>query len=131
MRRIEFHILLSLAAGERHGYGIIQDIEARGETSVPDVGTMCRSLARMVKAGLIKAAVRRAVTDSGDERRGVWTRYRITVEGRKARLYVHGASQPCLIVNDLKLGDSSGGVALWIGPGTEGYFTGLKIRAAH
>ena len=59
---------------------------------------------------------------------GVWTRYRITVEGTKARLYVHGASQPCLIVNDLKLGDSSGGVALWIGPGTEGYFTGLKIE---
>lgn len=61
---------------------------------------------------------------------GVWTRYRITVEGAKARLYVHGAAQPCLIVNDLKLGDSSGGVALWIGPGTEGYFTGLKIQAA-
>lgn len=61
---------------------------------------------------------------------GVWTRYRITVEGTKARLYVHGAPQPCLIVNDLKLGDSSGGVALWIGPGTEGYFTGLKIQGA-
>jgi len=61
---------------------------------------------------------------------GVWTRYRITVEGTKARLYVNGASQPCLIVNDLKLGDSSGGVALWIGPGTEGYFTGLEIKAA-
>ena len=61
---------------------------------------------------------------------GVWTRYRIAVEGTKARLYVHGAPQPCLIVNDLKLGDSSGGVALWIGPGTEGYFRGLKIQAA-
>jgi hypothetical protein len=61
---------------------------------------------------------------------GAWTRYRITVEGTKARLYVHGADQPCLIVNDLKLGDSSGGVALWIGPGTEGYFTGLEIKAA-
>jgi hypothetical protein len=61
---------------------------------------------------------------------GVWTRFRITVEGTSARLYVHGADQPCLIVNDLKRGDSSGGVALWIGPGTEGYFTGLKIQAA-
>ena len=60
---------------------------------------------------------------------GVWTRYRISVEGTKARLYVHGAAQPCLIVNDLKLGDASGPVALWIGPGTEGYFTGLKIQA--
>ena len=60
---------------------------------------------------------------------GAWTRYRIVVEGAKARLYVHGASQPCLIVNDLKLGDSSGGVALWIGPGTEGYFTGFQMKA--
>src|SRR5215467_2575377 len=59
---------------------------------------------------------------------GVWTRYRITVEGTKARLYVHGGPQPCLIVNDLKLGDSSGAVALWIGPGTEGYFTGLSVK---
>jgi len=61
---------------------------------------------------------------------GVWTRYRITVDGTKARLYVNGAPQPCLIVNDLKLGDSSGAVALWIGPGTEGYFTGLDIKGA-
>ncbi len=60
---------------------------------------------------------------------GVWTRYRITLDGTKARLFVHGGTQPCLIVNDLKLGDSSGGVALWIGPGTEGYFAGLKIQA--
>src|SRR5438067_2403881 len=52
LRRVEFHILLSLAAGERHGYGIIQDIEARGAISVPDVGTMYRALARMVEAGL-------------------------------------------------------------------------------
>lgn len=58
---------------------------------------------------------------------GVWTRYRIVVDGTKARLYVHDAAQPCLIVNDLKLGDSEGAVALWVGPGTEGYFTNLKI----
>ena len=60
---------------------------------------------------------------------GVWTRYKIEVEGRKARLYVHGAAQPCLIVNDLKLEPQAGGVALWVGPGTEGYFSNLKITA--
>lgn len=58
---------------------------------------------------------------------GVWTRYRIVIEGTKARLYVHDAAQPCLIVDDLKLGDSEGPVALWVGPGTEGYFANLKI----
>jgi hypothetical protein len=60
---------------------------------------------------------------------GVWTKYRIEVEGRKARLYVHGAEQPCLIVNDLKLEPQQGRVALWVGPGTEGYFSNLKITA--
>lgn len=58
---------------------------------------------------------------------GVWTRYRIVIDGTKARLFVHGAAQPCLIVNDMKFGDSEGPVALWVGPGTEGYFANLKI----
>jgi len=58
---------------------------------------------------------------------GVWTRYRIDIAGRTARLYVNGAEQPCLIVNDMKLEPKAGGVALWVGPGTEGYFSNLKI----
>ena len=78
LRRVEFHILLSLAAGERHGYGIIRDIEARGETSVPDVGTMYRALARMVEAGLIQTSARRPAPDTDDERRNY---YRITSAG--------------------------------------------------
>ena len=60
---------------------------------------------------------------------GVWTNYKIEVDGRRARLYVHGAEQPCLIVNDLKLDPQDGGVALFVGPGTEGYFSNLKITA--
>jgi DNA-binding PadR family transcriptional regulator len=75
LRRVEFHILLSLAAGERHGYGIIQDIAARGETAVPDVGTMYRALARMVEHRWIEASARRPAADAGDERRNY---YRIT-----------------------------------------------------
>src|SRR5467141_652960 len=79
LRRVEFHILLSLAAGERHGYGIIQDIEGRGDAPVPDVGTMYRALARMVEAGLIQAAARRPAPDAADERRNY---YRISEAGR-------------------------------------------------
>jgi hypothetical protein len=60
---------------------------------------------------------------------GVWTKFKIEVDGRNARLYVHGAPQPCLIVSDLKLEPQAGGVALWVGPGTEGYFSNLKITA--
>jgi DNA-binding PadR family transcriptional regulator len=78
VRLVEFHILLSLASGERHGYGIIQDIEGRGETAVPDVGTLYRALARMVENGLIEGASRRPAPDADDERRNY---YRITDNG--------------------------------------------------
>ena len=80
LRRVEFHILLSLAAGERHGYGIIQDIQARGEIGVPDVGTMYRALARMAELGLIEAAGSRPAPDREDERRNY---YRITGSGMR------------------------------------------------
>jgi DNA-binding PadR family transcriptional regulator len=81
LRPVEFHILLSLAAGERHGYGIIRDIEARGDTSIPDVGTMYRALARLAETGLIETADRRSAPDSDDERRNY---YRITSKGLRA-----------------------------------------------
>jgi hypothetical protein len=59
---------------------------------------------------------------------GAWTRIKIDVSGTRARLFVHDAPQPALIVNDLKLGTEGGSVALWIGPGTEGFFSNLRIR---
>ena len=50
-----------------------------------------------------------------DMQAGEWTRMRIVVHGKDAALYVGAADQPCLMVKDMKLGDSRGGVALWIG----------------
>lgn len=58
---------------------------------------------------------------------GEWTRVRIEVSGTEARLYVHGAEQPCLIVKDLKRGAAEGALALWIGPGTEAHFRALRV----
>jgi hypothetical protein len=58
---------------------------------------------------------------------GVWTHVKIEVEGRKARLFVNGAEQPALIVNDLKQGDAEGDVALWIGPGTLAHFGSVRL----
>ena len=78
LRPVEFHILLSLATGERHGYGIIRDAEARGVGNVPDVGTLYRALARMVEGGLIAAGERKRAPDANDERRHY---YRITPAG--------------------------------------------------
>ena len=107
LRRVEFHILLSLATSERHGYGIIQDIQERGETSIPDVGTMYRALARMVEADLIEAASRRPAPDAGDERRNY---YRITARGlqvareeaRRMELLIRAARAGGLLIKGAK-----------------------------
>jgi hypothetical protein len=62
---------------------------------------------------------------------GAWTPIRIVVQGATASLFVNRASQPCLIVNDLKLGHTQGQIALWIGAGSEAYFSRrLLIRRA-
>jgi hypothetical protein len=58
---------------------------------------------------------------------GAWTRIKIEVHGDKARLYVNGAGQPTLIVNDLKHGRSKGAIALWIGPGVVAHFANLTV----
>ncbi|MBO9674846.1 MAG: hypothetical protein J7577_15470 [Sphingobacteriaceae bacterium] len=57
-----------------------------------------------------------------------WIKIKIVVKDETARLYVNGASQPTLIVNDLKQGkDVRGSIGLWIGPGTLGHFTDVKV----
>jgi len=58
---------------------------------------------------------------------GEWTKVKIEARGDKARLYVHGAPQPVLVVNDLKHGQSRGQIALWIGPGTVAHFADLRV----
>jgi hypothetical protein len=59
---------------------------------------------------------------------GAWTHLRIVVSGTKARCFVNGASQPALIVNDLKLGEVRGAVALWSHASTDGYFSNLSVK---
>jgi DNA-binding PadR family transcriptional regulator len=78
LRPVEFNVLLSLAAGDRHGYGIIQDAEARGLPGVPDVGTLYRALRRMQDLGLITQSPRRPAAAADDERRHY---YKITPQG--------------------------------------------------
>jgi hypothetical protein len=59
---------------------------------------------------------------------GAWTKMKIVVSGTKAQLFVNGGSQPVLVVNDLKLGQSHGQVALWAHPTTDAYFSNLVIK---
>jgi Domain of Unknown Function (DUF1080) len=59
---------------------------------------------------------------------GAWTKMKIVVSGTHAALYVGGATQPCLIVKDLKRGESHGQIGLWAHDTTEAYFANLTIR---
>jgi DNA-binding PadR family transcriptional regulator len=76
-----FHILLSIAEEDRHGYAIIQDVAVRtnGELKL-SAGTLYRSIQRMLEQGLIieLAARQRPAPELDDERRRY---YRITAFG--------------------------------------------------
>lgn len=77
-----FHILLALADGERHGYGIMQEVSARTEGKVvPGPGTLYGTIHRMLEAGLIEESGEQADPTLSDERRRY---YRITRKGRRA-----------------------------------------------
>ena len=58
---------------------------------------------------------------------GQWTQLKLQVTGSRAQLYVSGAEQPVLVVNDLKQPPLNGAVALWVGLGTIAHFCELKI----
>ena len=58
---------------------------------------------------------------------GQWTKLKIEVKGKIAKLYVNRAEQPTLIVNDLNQPLSNGGIALWVGQGTIAHFADLKV----
>lgn len=58
---------------------------------------------------------------------GQWTQVKIQVAGSRARLYVNGAEQPALIVNDLKQPSVDGAIALWVGLGTIAHFSDLRV----
>ena len=77
-----FHILLSLAADDRHGYAIIQDVAARtgGEVRL-SAGTLYRSIQRMLEQDLIVEVDERPSPEDDDERRRY---YRITPLGEAA-----------------------------------------------
>jgi DNA-binding PadR family transcriptional regulator len=65
-----FHILLALSAGERHGYGIMKQVEADSQGNVSmGAGTLYGSLKRMLDSGLVKESDKRVDPEMDDERR--------------------------------------------------------------
>jgi hypothetical protein len=56
-----------------------------------------------------------------------WIKVKIEVRGEQARLYVHDAQQPTLIVNNLLHGTTSGAVALFISSNSLAHFSNLRV----
>ena len=75
------HILLALSTSDRHGYGIMKQVEAdsRGKVKM-GAGTLYGSIGRMIDAGLICESDKRVDPEMDDERR---VYYKITVVGQK------------------------------------------------
>jgi hypothetical protein len=58
---------------------------------------------------------------------GKWTKIKIEVADKEAKLYVHDSQQPCLIVNDLRHEVSEGKIALWLHSSTLARYRNLVI----
>ncbi len=77
-----FHILLALSTEERHGYGIMKQVEADSQSRVKmGAGTLYGSLKRMLDAGLVKESDKRIDPEMDDARR---IYYKITAAGETA-----------------------------------------------
>ena len=65
-----FHMLLAIADGEKHGYGIMQavEVETRGQMRIR-IGSLYGSIKRMIDAGLIEETSERPDPELDDERR--------------------------------------------------------------
>ena len=76
------HILLALSTEERHGYGIMKQVESESQGKVKmGPGTLYGSLGRMIEAGLIRESNKKVDPKMDDERR---VYYKITGLGRAA-----------------------------------------------
>ena len=72
LTRAQFHILLTLADGSRHGYGIMQEIRERTEGALElGPGTLYRSIKQLLQRGLITEleAPASGTTNPDDRRR--------------------------------------------------------------
>ena len=77
-----FNILLALADGEKHGYGIMLEVEANTKGQVlMGPGTLYGSIKRMLQAGLIEESEERVDQEMDDPRRRSY--YRLTGLGRR------------------------------------------------
>lgn len=81
LKSVDFLVLLMLGRGDRHGYGIMQDIAEHTEGHIElEAGSLYRTIRRLQDDGLLEESARRPVADLDDERRRY---YRLTPFGKR------------------------------------------------
>ena len=101
----DFHILFVLLDSERHGYGMVKEIDRQTDGQVRlEAGNLYRSVRRLIKQGLIAESDRRPAPESDDERRRYYSvtefgRQVVTAETDRMRSVV-AAAEARLAVSD-------------------------------
>jgi DNA-binding PadR family transcriptional regulator len=81
VKPVELLVLSMLAAGDRHGYGIRQDILGHTNGAIAlEAGNLYRTIRRLEADGWVDESERRPTADEDDERRRY---YRLTPFGRR------------------------------------------------
>ena len=103
LKPVDFLILLTLAGGERHGYGIMRDIASRTDGAVElEAGNLYRSIRRLLGDGLVTESARRPLPDRDDERRRYYAlsglgRRVLAAEALRMRALVRAAERSRII----------------------------------
>src|SRR5574338_1022495 len=81
LKPVDLQLLLALAEGELHGYGLVQAIAERTDGIVTlEPGNLYRVIRRLLADGLVAESERRAAPELDDERRRY---YRLTALGER------------------------------------------------
>ena len=100
LKSVDFLILVMLARGDRHGYGIMQDIvQHTGGDVALEAGSLYRTIRRLSDEGLVVESGRRPAAADDDERRRY---YRLTVFGRRV-----AAAETARLRNLVRLAEAS------------------------
>ena len=103
-----YHILFVLLDGERHGYGMVKEIDRQTGGQVRlEAGNLYRSVRRLIKQGLIAESDRRPAAESDDERRRY---YGISEFGRQVVTAETDRMRDVVAAADARLAVSDGAV---------------------
>jgi len=102
----DYQILFVLMDGERHGYGMVKEIERQTDGQIRlEAGNLYRSVRRLIKQGLLAESDCRPAPESDDERRRY---YEISDFGRQVVVAETERMRAVVAAADARLAASDG-----------------------